>query len=243
LLFGQPLTVLNAITLIAAIPVTMIYRVSQGSYPFAKLATQSTQSAGALDIGANTIIRGIFRAILALIIGIGRAIADTLDAENANAPVLSKFLFGAILVYGFVAFTGLVGGGASTLAWVGWGIGLVMAITGATALFDFSKAGKAMLKVVMPIIRMVLGIGRLIVFCFAFAYSQVKNDSTKTAFARNLFLCLPPIVNPIKLIPGWVGKVGALVDAGVDVGSGLAVCAMDIALIFIRTEAAPTSLA
>ena len=57
LLFGEPLTMLNAITLIAAIPVTMIYRVSQGSYPFAKLATQSTQSAGALDIGANTILR------------------------------------------------------------------------------------------------------------------------------------------------------------------------------------------
>ena len=33
LLFGQPLTALNAITLIAAIPVTMIYRVSPGQLP------------------------------------------------------------------------------------------------------------------------------------------------------------------------------------------------------------------
>ena len=73
--------------------------------------------------------------------------------DPAKAPVLSKFLFGAILLYGIVAFTGLVGAGTSTLAWVGWGIGLVMAITGATALFDFSKAVKDVLKVVMSIIR------------------------------------------------------------------------------------------
>jgi hypothetical protein len=97
-LFGQPLTVLNAITLIVAIPVTMVYRVSQGSYPFANLATQSTQPGGALDIGTNTILRGTFRAILALMIGIARAIADTLDVakvfDPAKAPVLGKFLFG-----------------------------------------------------------------------------------------------------------------------------------------------------
>jgi hypothetical protein len=118
-----------------------------------------------------------------------------------------------------------------------------MALTGATALFDFSKATKALLKVVMPIIRMVLGIGRLIVFCFAFAGSKNKNDSTKTAFARNLFLCLPPIVNPLKLLPGEAGEVGVVIDVAVDIGAGLAVCAMDIALIFITAEAPPPSLA
>ena len=69
-------------------------------------------------------------------------------------------------------------------------------------MFDFSKAVKDVLKYVMSFIRVVLGVGRLIVFCIAFADSQVKNDSTKTAFARNLFLCLPPIVNPIKWLPG-----------------------------------------
>ena len=237
LLFDQPLTVMNALGLITAIPVTIIYRVAKGSYPFPALAAQRTQHVDALTATINDIIRGLARGVVALLIGLARAAADVFDAKQA--PMYAKFLFGAGLTYVLLAFTQVVGTGASALAWVGWGFGLVMAISGATALFTFSDEIKPVLKILMPVIRMVLGVGRLIVFCFAFAASPNKNASTNTGFARNLFLCLPPIVNPLKLLPAEAGAIGAIIDGVVDIGAGLAVCAMDIALVFITADPEP----
>ena len=252
-LFGQPLTVLNAITLITAIPVTIIYRVARGSYPFAGVtAAQATEQTAenaqritvanaSTDASTNAttidIIRGLARGVVALMIGLARAGADVLDVKRA--PMYAKFLFGATLAYVFLAFTGIVDTNATPLAWVGWGFGLVMALTGATALYDFSDEVKAVLKIVMPLIRMGLGIGRLIVFSFAFADSPNKNAVTNTGFARNLFLCPPPIVNPLKLLPAEAGTVGAIIDGVVDIASGVAVCATDIALVFITADPEP----
>lgn len=134
-LVGQPLTVLNALTLVAAVPVTIIYRVAEGSYPLLASNGEAIEAPAATTIAK---LRAFCEGVVGLVIGIARAGADLFDADKAA-------------VYAALAFGGLIASDTtSALTWVGWGVGLIMALTGATSLFGFSEATRAVLKVLMP---------------------------------------------------------------------------------------------
>ena len=83
LLFNEDLTFLNAITLVAAIPVTMLYRVVEGRYPSADLglnaAGHAEQRADVPPITVVKKVQGAFGAMIALVL-------DVLRAQSAMPP-------------------------------------------------------------------------------------------------------------------------------------------------------------
>jgi hypothetical protein len=240
LIFGEPLTVLNAVALIAAIPVTIIYRVAEGRYPSEDGITGSTVG---LETTRTTVtpdvlkkMQGLIGRCIALGLGIVRGVVDIIGTppEDEQSPSLRV---GAIMVlvfsvaYVLTFFPLMVPGPTPTPeAWAAWVLGLALALLGTFGVINLKSLQQGVFKGVLPFLRLGLTIARFIVFIVAFAQSKNRNPVTDMQFARNLFLELPPMFNWLKLLKAKEADVGLTV---------MVVCTLDITAAFLNTESEP----
>jgi hypothetical protein len=247
LIFGEPLTVLNAVALIAAIPVTIIYRVAEGRYPSEDGITGSTVG---LETTRTTVtpdvlkkMQGLIGGCIALGLGIVRGIVDIIGTPPEGEEPSPSLRVGAIMVLVFsVAYVStffplMIPGPTPTAeAWAAWGLGLALALLGTFGVINLKSLQQGVFKGVLPFLRLGLGIARFIVFIVAFAQSKNRNPVTDMQFARNLFLELPPMFNWLKLLKVKEADVGLTV---IDVVTGVVVCTLDITAAFLNTESEP----
>jgi hypothetical protein len=118
-------------------------------------------------------------------------------------------------------------------------LGAALALLGTFGVIDLKKAEEAtqkLFKYATTFLRVGLAVARFIVFIVAFVPATKKNALTDVQFARNLFLELPPGFNWLKLLEqpevDWV-------LAGIDVVTGVVVCALDITAGFLDTASEP----
>jgi hypothetical protein len=236
LLFNEDLTVLNAITLVAAIPVTMLYRVVQGKYPSADLrldaGARAEQRVEVPPIAVVKMVQGAFGGVSALALGITRAVGDA-AAQLWTPDLPAKLALGLGFGYAIMYFplTGhendpsKIGWGA----WAGWGMGLGITLMGIIPILASSSPvwkGQAE-RIAFWLTRAVLALELLIVFIVAFVTGGNKDATTDVTFARNLALPLPPMVT-------WLVAFEELVPlvVVVDVLAGAVVCALNLVLAF-----------
>jgi hypothetical protein len=230
----EPLTFLNAITLVAAIPVTMLYRVIVGRYPSADLGLDAgahgEQRADVPPITVIKMVQGAFGGVIALALGITRAVGDaasTLWTPDVPAKLaLALGLAYAIMYFPLVANPPPQPVGWGT--WAGWGIGLAITLTGViSALAAGSGWVKTGERTVFWVTRAILALELLIVFIVAFAIGTNKNATTDVTFARNFVSPLPPMVTWLLVFEELVPIVVA-----VDVVVGAVVGALNLVLAF-----------
>ena len=244
---GEPLTMLNAVSLVAAIPVTMIYRVVEGRYPSQDGITGSTLGLEKTGPTATPdvlkIMQGLIGGCTALGLGVARAVVDFILIPPGIEEPPPTLRIGSILVLVFslayvsTFFPLMVPGPTPTAeAWAAWGLGLALALLGTFGVIDLKACGKPVVdffKKVLALLRAGLAIARFIVFIVVFAKSSNRNAVTDVQFARNLFLELPPMFNWLKLERAPANEV----LAAIDLVTGVVVCVLDIAVVFINTEA------
>jgi hypothetical protein len=248
-IFGEPLTILNAVSLVAAIPVTMIYRVVQGRYPSQDGITGSTvgleMTGPTVTLDVLKMMQGLIGGCTALGLGVARAVVDFIVIPPGIEEPPPALRIGSILVLVFslayvsTFFPLMVPGPTPTAeVWAAWGLGLALALLGTFGVIDLRACGKPVVdffKKVLALLRAGLAIARFIVFIVVFAKSSNRNAVTDVQFARNLFLELPPMFNWLKLERAPANEV----LAAIDLVTGVVVCVLDIAVVFINTEAEP----
>jgi hypothetical protein len=183
-------------------------------------------------------MQGLIGGTTALGLGIVRAIVDAAGnpPSGEDPPYIGLSL---ILAFGvaYVAtyFPLMIPNSApSDLQWAAWGLSLSLALAGALSFIKLAdEAAKKVFRVALPFLRAGLATARFIVFVVDFAKTPTRNAVTDVQFARNLFLGLPPGFNWLRLerLPPLIWLL-----AGIDVGSGVVVCALDITAGFLDTD-------
>lgn len=246
LLFDEPLTILNAASLVAAIPVTIIYRVVEGHYPSqdgitgmagASVDAAQPQRAAAITPDVLKKMQGLIGGTIAIGLGIARGVVDEAGADPPRIGTIFVLTFGVLYVSTYFPLM-VPGHTPSGPVWAAWGLGVCLALLGTFGVINLKEASKltqAIFKGVLTVLRVGLGVARLIVFIVAFVQSGNRNAVSDVQFARSLFLELPPLFNWLKLLADPANIVLTVIDAL----TGIVVCALDITAAFLTTARAP----
>jgi len=220
-LFGEPLTILNALTLVAAIPVTMVWRVAKGGWPSQSFAAQATARVGVGD-SANVLVYmlDMFGGFVAMFTGFGAAAADTgLESTALNAVLLTSGLVTAAINFPLISASQ-----PDDVSWAAWAALLGTGALGIFGVIPLAAGGPAatVLNYLLPVVTSLLNIAQLAVAIFAFQAIGTPQVADNVAFALGIATTVAGIVNPVKL----GGELAALVVAAVDVLMGFATGAL-----------------
>jgi hypothetical protein len=231
------------VTLVAAIPVTVLYRVASGNYPSQDGFTGALAARGARqssDISDTALARmqGTIGALFAYALGWSRTIVDALGKI--------RFLPGSVCVLGFGLLYGLtyspywIPSKLSTTSptdWANWGLGLLLAALGTFGVWQPTDAATALIfRRVATALRVILAVTRWALFITTFVQGsnfQVKAD---LAFARNMVLQVPPFWNWLKL---FQRPVLDLILAAIDLLSAYITMALDLTVAWLPGDARP----
>jgi hypothetical protein len=223
--FNEDLTVLNLVMLVAAIPVTIVYRIFSGHYPSRDLGPsgqlqgldyrQSLRNAFGIIGGLATLVETFFNVVI-----------DFAPQVDFGAGI-AKFRFetfaamcSAVLVAA-AAEPHLLVAEPEPADWILWGLGFVPPACGLIALavgFEFEEFGEFLDKLASAELA-ICSIG--IVIFASIAFSKKKSPistADKLAFAALMLLVIPGIVNPVKYVD-IVGIVVPILDLFGGLGS------------------------
>jgi hypothetical protein len=254
LLFQEPLTLLNLATLVAAIPITVIYRVVAGEYP-----QDSNNASPYGPSSASTNAANGASASTALVSSPQRALIVAPNWAQkliGTASGIFNLIYGILsAINDFIFAIDPEGDLGTVVGWLGnitVGLGLVNALLGypgfSTALGAitvdtwisyglgciascFGVIGLSNFSwdegetIILGVVNSILYVVLLIAGIVAFVNNGQRDVNTDLGFASAVFGCVPTIINPIK----FFDRELAALDSGVDLLSGLATCALTIA--------------
>jgi hypothetical protein len=220
---------------VAAIPVTLLWRVAEGRWPSQNLAPRAAAAGAADDVRGRIV--GLYGGVVAIGSGVVTAIGDALSANAAPPDALARGV--VLLSLAFALPTAVVGFPLLPTArpapadWVSWVVGLSV---GATALFGLNtltKTGPGVSTKFASGIGAALSVLQLIVVVDAWGQQQhtVLND---VAFGFQVAACVVGVLNPIK----FLGAPGAALVAVLDVVMGLALGILQIVKAFEPSKSA-----
>jgi hypothetical protein len=225
-LTGEPLTILNALTFVAAIPATVLWRISRGVWPSQSAGVtmgvvqvgQQLESAPPLILWMLDLLNGIVAAIAGMVNGL----LDTGKIEDPPA-LFSQFLLAAGIVSIATSFPLITADQAEVATWAMWGLA---AASGLQAIIPLVSAGPDRFMDLFLIgFNFGMNICQLLAASLAFGYVTAPQLADDLSFALTVVSTVPAIVNPIKL----GGEIPALVAAGVDVAMGYAALGLSVA--------------
>jgi hypothetical protein len=191
-LTGNPLTFLDVLLFVAAIPVTLVYRITEGAYPQAQFAAGVAAS-------ATTVLNrvaGLMSSIFGLINGAFSAISDALVIADVTLDGGPKWLMG---ILGTAAAVGL------TIA-AGLSIGLEKEswVTFAAALGIASlvmNLSYVPLPAEVPsVVGVLLALLLAVIVWQEYVHTQ-EQEADKLNLSAGVLGLVPAIVNPIKFLP------------------------------------------
>jgi hypothetical protein len=210
-LLGHPLTFMDVITFIAAVPITIIYRVIDGHWP-----GETTTLVQAGDDPLLQRLSGLATGLAYFLAGAVTTVMDMGIILGRNSPlagwqkILLKVVGGILLVSAVAAaiYHGIRRpAGFGSLDWATWGIGLVtLGLTALSAVIP-PPPGQVVitLQATLTLLNSVLAVAMAVITVTAFVRAQ-EGDSAPPAdqdvllFAANLALTIPVIVNPVKYL-------------------------------------------
>lgn len=224
--FREDLTVLNLAMLVAAIPVTIVYRVLAGLYPSQDVQTKPREAL------RNAF--GILGGFATLCAGVANASADWLATVTAGGEGTEGGDLGPVAklsgILGLCAGMVLAGATEPNVTaespepndWVIWGVGfaplfaalITMAVGG-----KFQKAGEV-LDIVSSVVLAASSIAVVIVAAVAFSEKKQPTNVDELALASLILLAAPGIVNPVKYVTEYyIGLVVGALDYWGSLGS------------------------
>lgn len=215
---GEPLTLLNLITLIVAIPVTMLYRVVEGEWP------TFSQTAGDIDPRRITRILALSAAaVLNFCIGIVSGCLDFGGREELLE--LDRKYFVALLACRIAMVEPQIfKQPPSPLDWSLWGARICAALVPTLGLSD--KARNAKNKKLLPVFAFAVNLFAFAMVIAIFFLEHKFDPNTDVGFAAGIAVSLPGMFQLGKLCGGGAGEYIAIGD----VAMGLTVCALDVYL-------------
>jgi len=221
---GEKLTLLNLITLVGAIPVTMLYRIVTGTWPSVGQASDDSASVWtfyAFTIsGVDSVVIGIFSG---LIDGAGT------NSTIVDDPIFRGVLIAATWVRVVVTFPYGLQSEPSPLDWAIWGSRVASAIVPMIARLEPARSYPT------AVCLAALACSAVAIACLAAAYH--KGDPTpirKVGLSAGLFVSFPGALNWIKLF----GEEAAFAVGVLDVVMGFAVCGLDFVLAWPNSASA-----
>jgi hypothetical protein len=225
LLFKEDLTLLNVIMLVAAIPVTVVFRLVEGQYPSQVLQPITTFDPRASALGspqapvAAQMACFMVSGVLSMAYGICCAAGDNPEGEPpewlgaATVGIASLMTaFGAPWIY-------TDSDEISQVDWEPWGFGTAFVLLNIALVkwppedeVEFSGATKAAL------LNSIQGAFLLFWDILQFVEdikidpSKQTDPATDIGFASNLFTTVPTLINAIKLVPDYGPVIASVTD-------------------------------
>ena len=225
LLFGEPLTILNALMLVVAIPVTLLWRVIEGQWPSDSMAARSTARVGlgaAPQVVQN--LFGLANAVLSVIQGILFGVGDAKGAGSVPLIIGRGALACSVAISGF-SVPAISSDTSSFFDWTSWAVGLSMGLLNIFGSMNFDPGLSEELTAFVPAMLTALSIGQIFVLSIEFGVQPPPNVINQVALGVTMAALLPSLINPLKL----ASEIGAVVVAVLDVVMGLAVAVMGFA--------------
>jgi len=248
-LFNEQLTWLNLGTLVAAIPVTAIYRAAVGRYPSQDLqadaaTSQSTRAAK----NAGAIVYGLFAGFSALGVGVARAVRDAALDDNEDDVIDSddsSYFPAEIARLSFTVINTVCtfplnqNSMPDKWAWANFGGGLVSTLIFMVKMKVFSDNKVAEKPSVFaqaflntePYISCIVALARAAILISGFIIQNNTTPVSDLGFANGLASVVPPIVGPLRRILGE--PVGVVIAVVADVTSGVATLALQIIIALL----------
>ncbi|MDN5870129.1 MAG: hypothetical protein L0H73_05340 [Nitrococcus sp.] len=203
----------------------------RSAHPGARGHAQYPQPANLSALQIAQVVRGFSGGVIAMALGIVRAIVDAAKSFFTKNPWSLKLQVALGILYS-VSFFPLISNPDPTKApwwgWAIWAVAVTIAMTGLVSSLPLKDALQAIVGKVMAFVRMALGIVWLVFITTGFILANPRRVSPTSgvAFGRNVALTLAPIVNPLKFFKGY----GQAFVCGVDVVAGVVVLALNITL-------------
>lgn len=235
--FGEPLTILNVVTLVAAIPVTLLYKVATGQWP------SQAASVGRQAVDANegiVKIVGLFGGLITIASGIINAISDAEGTDSPPQPVPALATAAGTLGFaiGFPLFTNNKPGPAD---WAAWGTSGGIAAVSILSLPDGKKFPNLsnFATIYSAGQTAALGAAQLTLFIYSFVKANKFDVKDDFEFGLNLAGALDNLINPLKLLGSVTDGAAPLIVALVDSMVGLVVGGLNILLALQIDSPAP----
>jgi hypothetical protein len=241
LLFNEPLTILNAVMLVIAIPVTILWRIIEGEWPSASvsagapspaalgpgLAIAASPAALAQGLGqglASTVTQqllGSTSALCSFANGIMSGITDLIPNAPADTPlvyIIARVELVSSLVSSVTTAPVWTENSPSSLDWASWAVGLSSGLLNIqSAIPSVSAASDSSLG---PALESALSLLAAVLAGCEFHDNPPTNGIGDAALGLDIAALLPGLINPLKLN----GEEGAIVVAACDVIFGIVAC-------------------
>lgn len=239
-IFGEPLTILNVITLVAAIPVTLLYRVATGQWP-AQAASEGAQAVGA-NAGIVKIV-GLFGGLISIVSGIINAISDAEGTDSPPQPVPALATASSTLGF-LIGIPVITNSNPGSAEWAEWGTSGGVAAVSILSLPNpknnpnlsnfatYYSSGQTAL----------LGAAQLALFIYSFVKANKSDVASDIEFGLNMAGALDNLINPLKLLGAVTDGAGPVIVACVDGIVGFVVGGINILLALQIDSPAPVPL-
>jgi hypothetical protein len=209
-LFGEPLTILNALTLVIAIPVTIMWRIVKGQWPADSVGGTAAVRLGSAPPLLSRLMayaNAITTACLGFVFGAG-------DAEgDGNVPPLigRAALAGSVLV-SVLSIPSFSSDNPSGIDWAAWGVGLATGMLNILGSHSFSSSASFLLTYLGPALLSMLSIVQLFVLGIQFGVEPPPNVVGDAVLGIGMAVLLPGMINPIKFASVLLAGVVAVLD-------------------------------
>jgi hypothetical protein len=215
-LFDEKLTFLNVVTLIAAIPVTIIYKVAYGRYPSQdwQQNPSSTELENRLSVSAAVgKIMGLFGAILSIASGGVSAISDGLGDEAPS--IVAKIALGlGICIAGVSLPLVALDHKPDAIEWATWGVGVGIQGLNLLGLPNLKKQSpaKKILDKASSFILCGCSLTLLGLYIAQLVEETHHKFGTDFAIGVSIASAVPGILNPIKIAGEEAAVFVAILD-------------------------------
>jgi hypothetical protein len=218
-LFGEPLTILNALTLVISIPVTILWRVVEGQWPSDSLGV-GTQSRVAALGEAPPILEQLMayaNAITTACLGFVYAAGDIMG-EAGGPAILGRVALGGSLMVSVFSIPSLTSASPGRFDWASWGLSLGSGLLNILGSIDFSGGGGTVANIMGSFGLTVINLALVGVMGAQFGVDPPPDLVGKAVLGIDMAALLPGLINTWKL----TGQILAAVVAVADVVMGFA---------------------
>jgi hypothetical protein len=210
LLFGEPLTILNALTLVIAIPVTIMWRIVEGQWPSESVGGTAAIRLGSAPPLLSRLIayaNGITTACLGFVFAAGDA-----EGDGDVPPLIGRAALAGSVLTSLFSIPSLSSDNPAGIDWAGWGVSLAIGLLNILGSHSFSASASFLLTYLGPALLSMLSIVQLFVLGVQFGVQPPPNVVGDAVLGIDMVALLPGMINPLKFASELLAAVVAVLD-------------------------------
>jgi len=211
-LFGEPLTFLNAIMLIIAIPVTILWRIVEGQWPLDSVGAVATSSRGLTTL-PPILNRLIAYANAIATAGVGFIFAAGDVEGDGDVPLLiGRAALACSVLTSIFSIPSFTKDSPTDLAWAAWGLGLGTGLLNILGSVSFDPAAGERATILGSLLLAILSFFLAVTLGQEFKDTPGPDIIDDAEFGLEVAALLPGFLNPAKLISVILAAGVAILD-------------------------------